>query len=540
MTAFAYLRHPVSLLAAVSVVIGFVWYALGAPVQMPPNPLSAGEKLPCLAYAPVSSPPGDGPVELLLPRIESDLAALAPHTSCVRTYLTGAGLDRVPEIARRRGLTVFQGVAVGPGAAESRAEIERVVALARSQRPAIRALIVGSEVLSRGDLSAFELAALIREVRERTRLPVSYADRSEIWLHADLIAANVDFITLHVPLYEADFPVAAADAARHVTAVRAKLAARFPAKEIIVGEAGWPSVGRMREAALPSPANQARVLHELIAGAKAGKFQLTIFEGIDQESRGRMERPAGMHWGLLQSETREAKFRWGGAVISHPLWFMQAATGILLAFVVFAAGFLSARSSGAGNIGATHWEPVAIIALGAGAFVGWAVADLPVQSDSMADWIFGTILLTIAFVAPPVAAAAVVRRVPFEGFSAVLDPNARRATNSLSLSAALLLVMAVLFAIQSALALAFDPAGRAFPYAALTGPAIALLVISMTNAAGTRRESYAEAGAALTLAGAAAFILVSESFLNWQALWFATVLGALAVACWRAPGAQRR
>ena len=540
MTALAYLRHPVSLLAAVSAVIGFVWYVLGLPVQMPPSPLQAGEKLPCVSYAPPVSAEGGPVIEVAPARIAADLAALAPHTSCVRTYLTGAGLDRVAEIARKHGLMVLQGIRIGPNVAENRVEIERIVALSRLQRPAVRAIIVGSEVLSRGDLSAFELAALIRDVQERTKLPVSYADLPDIWLNGDLIAASVDFITLQVPLYDAEFPVAAADAARHVLAAHAKVKARYSTKEIAIGEAGWPSAGRMRETALPSPANQGRVFHDLIAATKAGNISLNIFEAIDQGSRDRMERSAGAHWGLLRNETYEAKFRWGGTVINHPLWFMQAATGIMLALVVFAAGFLSARSVGPESVAAARWEPVALIALGAGAFVGWAVADLPVQSGSITDWASGTIVLALAFIMPPVAAAAVVRRTPFEGFSVVLDPLARRAAHSLVLSVTFLFLLSVLFGIQSALALAFDPDGRNFPSAALTGPAIALLVLSIANSAGTRRDSYAEAGAALVLAGTALLIALNESFLNWQALWFAALLVALAFACWRTPGAQRR
>ena len=538
MTAFAYLRHPLAFLAAVSAVIGLIWYLLGAAVPLAPSPLASGEKLGCLSYAPLS--PGNDVAEVPRAQIAADLAALVPHTSCVRTYRTGAGLDRAVEVARELGLTVLQGIAVGRSEAENRAEIERAVALARTERSAIRAFIVGSEVLSRSELGSFELAALIRDVRERTRLPVSYADRAEIWHEADRIASVVDFITLNIPLYDADFPVAAADAARHVAAVRTAVAALLPGKSVAIVEAGWPSAGRMRDAALPSPVNQARVLTDLVGLAKSEKFQLSIFEGIDQASRGSDTRLAGTHWGFLQNDPRMEKFRWGRTLSNHPLWSVQAVTGILLAFVVFAAGFLSTRTSAEAYPPGVKWEPVAIIALGAGTFVGWAVADLAFQSGNVTGWTAGLILLALAFIAPPVAAAAVVRRLPFEGFSIVLDRNARRSAHPIARSATALLVLAVLFAVQSALALLFDPGSREFPFAGLTGPAIAFLVLSMASASGTRRESYAEAGAAIALVATAALIVVNESVLNWQAMWFAATLCVLAVACWRAPGAQKR
>jgi exo-beta-1,3-glucanase (GH17 family) len=536
MTALAYLRHPISLLVVVAVAIGFIWYVLGNPVQLPPNPLAAGEKLACVSYSPAAADSS----ETMSALIEAELEALAAHTACIRTYDAGAGRERIAQTARKHSLTLLQGVSIGANDAENRAEIERAVELAQDQGSAIRAFIVGSDVLTRRELEIAELAALIAEIQERTKLPVSYADREDIWLGADLIASTVDFITVNVPLYDASFPVAASDASGTITAIHAKIATRFSGKEILIGEAGWPGKGRMREAARPSPANQAHVIHEMVAAAKTGEFQYILFEGIDRTSADGAKAYAGSQWGFLSNDTLEPKFRWGGTVTNHPLWRMQAATGILLAFVVFAAGILSARSFGPKGIAATHWVPVAIVAMGAGAFAGWAVAELPVQSHSITDWMSGSISLALAFLVPPVAAAAIALRVPFEGFSAVVDPVARPTTHSLALSAAFLLILTVLFAIQSALVLIFTPEGREFPFAALTGPAVAFLVLSATNMPGTRRESYAEPLAAWMLLAAAIVTVVNESFLNWQALWFAAVLAALAAVCWRAPGVQRR
>jgi len=55
-----------------------------------------------------------------------------------------------------------------------------------------------------------------------------------------------------------DFPVAADAAAAHVER-SATIGRGFSRQEILIGEVGWPSQGRMREGALPSPANQALV-----------------------------------------------------------------------------------------------------------------------------------------------------------------------------------------------------------------------------------------------------------------------------------------
>src|SRR6201996_1966869 len=47
-------------------------------------------------------------------QIDRDMAQLAKVTGHVRTYTVGKGLDRVPEIAARYGLTISLGIQLGP------------------------------------------------------------------------------------------------------------------------------------------------------------------------------------------------------------------------------------------------------------------------------------------------------------------------------------------------------------------------------------------------------------------------------------------
>ena len=140
-----------------------------------------------------------------------------------------------------------------------------MVALANKYPGTIRAVVVGNEVLLRGEMSATDLAATIRAVKARVPVPVTYADVWEYWLRNADVAAAVDFITIHILPYWEDFPIPARNAAAHVDSIRRQLAAAFAGKEVIIGEVGWPSAGRMREGALPSPANQARVIQDVLA-----------------------------------------------------------------------------------------------------------------------------------------------------------------------------------------------------------------------------------------------------------------------------------
>jgi exo-beta-1,3-glucanase (GH17 family) len=193
---------------------------------------------------------------------------LSSLTSCVRTYSAAGAQGGVAAIAGREGLKVLQGIWLGRDRADNRREIEAALKLARRHPGLIEAFIVGNEALLRGELSAADIKTYLEEVRRRSGLPVTYADVLEFWLKAPELASAVDFVTIHILPYWEDEPVAAHDAVAHVREIREKLAKAFAGKEIVIGEVGWPSAGRMRDGVLPSPANQARVVSGVVAAAK--------------------------------------------------------------------------------------------------------------------------------------------------------------------------------------------------------------------------------------------------------------------------------
>ncbi len=249
-----------ALFAFAAAVIVAAWGWLGLAVEMPQAPRGAAEKLDCVSYAPFRGEQNPfGPDVPIDPRqIDEDLAQLKAITNCVRTYSVDHGLDQIPEIARRHGLKVMQGLWLSSLPDLSRKQIDGAVALAKAYPDVIQAVIVGNEVLLRGEMSAPQLARTIREVKAQVPMPVTYADVWEFWLRYREVAGAVDFITVHILPYWEDFPIPAHEAANHVDAIRKQVVAAFPDKEVFLGEFGWPSAGRMREGALPSPANQAR------------------------------------------------------------------------------------------------------------------------------------------------------------------------------------------------------------------------------------------------------------------------------------------
>src|SRR5450631_4828623 len=234
-------------LAAAAIVAAWGW--LGAAVEMPASPLAPGEKIQCVSYAPFR---GDqdpfGPDVPIDPRqIEEDLARLKPLTDCIRTYSIDHGLDQIPEIAGRLGMKVMLGLWLSSLPEPSRHQTETAVALAKRFPEVISSIVVGNEVLLRGEMSAPDLVNTIRAVKAQVSMPVTYADVWEFWLRYPEIATAVDFITIHILPYWEDFPIPVQDAAGHVDAIRQQIAAAFPNRDIMIGEFGWPSAGRMRE-----------------------------------------------------------------------------------------------------------------------------------------------------------------------------------------------------------------------------------------------------------------------------------------------------
>ena len=304
---------PAVLFALVAGVILAVWSWIGTPIAMPPAALGAGDKLYCVSYAPFRNEqsPLISTTRIERAQIEEDLTQLSRMTGCVRTYSIEMGLDQVPEIAQRHGLKVLQGIWLSDNVEKNRGEIEIAIALTNRFPDVIRALIVGNEVLLRGDMSVTDLANTIVKIKSQVSVPVTYAEVWEYWLRFRQLYEVVDFITVHILPYWEDIPIPAGQAATHLDDIRQNIAAVFPGKEILIGETGWPSAGRMRQGALPSRANQARVLHDVLALAKRKNYNVNVIEAYDQPWKRSHEGTVGGYWGLFDSYQRVARFHLG-------------------------------------------------------------------------------------------------------------------------------------------------------------------------------------------------------------------------------------
>jgi exo-beta-1,3-glucanase (GH17 family) len=511
-----------------ALLIAGVWWWLGSPVDLPALAAPTGAKLYCVSYAPYrgSQDPLVKGTRVGAAQIEEDIALLSKYTNCVRTYSVDDGAESVLESARRHRIKVMHGVWVSGDAEKTRRQVETSLALAKAYPDVVASMVVGNEVLLRGEMSAPDLSVVIRGIKARVSLPVTYADVWEFWLRYPEVANAVDFVTIHILPYWEDFPIAATQAAAHVAAIRARVAAAMPGKDIVVGEFGWPAAGRMREGARPSPSNQARAVIETLSLAQRDKFRLNVIEAFDQPWKRALEGAVGGYWGIFDRGMGGLKFPLaGGAVSDHPYWRLQALAGAIISALAFAAAFMAGRRKG---FSPYLWARIAALTFLPAVLFGWTIETVPVESFSVGSWLRSLAFAVVAATAPIVCAAACGAGRPTLAFAALLDGRSQR-RDGLDWVLTGTLVALTLVALEAALGLVFDPRYRDIPFAPLTAATIPFLVVMFSAPRPGGARAKAEAMAAAVLAVSAVYILFDETFANWQSVWFVAASLALTV-----------
>jgi glucan 1,3-beta-glucosidase len=519
--------------------IAAVWWWLATPIKLARAPIDPNSKLLCVSYAPFR-----GAQTPLLPttrvppeQIARDLAQLAKITDCVRTYSIENGLDQVPALAAKAGLKVIQGIWLGSNRFKNLAQIATVVGLTKQYPDVITAVVVGNEVLLRGEMTTSDLAAIIRSVKSQVTVPVTYADVWEYWLRNREIYDAVDFVTIHILPYWEDFPIRAKYAAAHVDAIRKQMAVAFPGKEILIGETGWPSEGRMRAGALPSRSNQARVVSEILNLARQENFRVNLIEAYDQPWKRQLEGTVGGYWGLFDSVHRTLKYPPGQAIRDFPLWKLQMGCGMGLSILVFGAAWLTLRRR-PWKPRLASWIAVGCSATAAGILLGIASDKMYYESYGFGGWLCWGLLLAAGIASPLLSSHALMSGRALPTFLELLGPRETRTRSVLTILLGTVLAVTTLVAAETALGFAFDPRYRDFPFAALTMAVVPISTLTLLNRPQQGSRPIAEAVFAGLLTAATLYTGFNEGADNWQSLWTCAVYLLLALTLWQARGVQ--
>ena len=489
------LRTPLALLLISLSLIASAWWWLATPIALPRAPIDPNAKLQCVSYAPFrdTQTPLVPTTHISAEQIEQDLTQLAKITDCVRTYSIENGLDQVPGIAAKVGLKVMQGIWLGSSKLKNLAQIATAVNLTKEYPGVITALVVGNEVLLRGEMTTADLAANIRAVKAQVQVPVTYADVWEFWLRNREVYEAVDFITIHILPYWEDMPVRAKFAAAHVDSIRKRMAVAFPGKEILIGETGWPSAGRMRDGALPSRTNQARIVSEILDLAKKEGFRVNLIEAYDQPWKRQLEGTVGGYWGLFNSVKRVVKYPPGENISNYPLWKWQMGCGMGLSFLTFCAAWLTLRRR-PWKPRLTSWIAVGISATSAGILLGIAADKMLYESYGLGGALQWGALLAAAIAAPLLVAHALMAGRPLPTFLELLGPRDFRRGPLLSVLLGIALIVTTLIGAETALGFTFDPRYRDFPFASLTMAVVPFALLMLLNRPQEGERPIAEFG----------------------------------------------
>ena len=534
------LRTPLALLLLSLGAIAAVWWWLATPITLSRAPIDPNAKLMCVSYAPFrgAQTPLSPTTHVAAEQIAEDLKQLAKITDCVRTYSIENGLDQVPGIAAKAGLKVIQGIWLGGNRLKNLAQIAVAVRLTKEFPGTITSVVVGNEVLLRGEMTTADLAATIRSVKAQVDVPVTYADVWEYWLRNREVYDAVDFVTIHILPYWEDFPIRAKHASAHVDAIRRRMAVAFPGKEILIGETGWPSQGRMREGALPSRTNQARVVSEILDLAKRENFRVNLIEAYDQPWKRQLEGTVGGYWGLFDSVRREVKYPPGIAISNFPSWKLQMAGGMALSVVVFGAAWLTLRRR-PWKPRLASWIAVSTSATTAGILLGVAADKMFYESYGFGGWLGWGALLAAGIASPLLAANALMSGRSLPTFLELLGPPEwRRKGSALTVIFGLVLAVTTLIGAETALGFVFDPRYRDFPFASLTMAVVPFSLLTLLNRPQLGARPIAELVFAAVLAVAALYTIFNEGSDNWQSLWTCAIYFLLALTLWQARAVQ--
>lgn len=324
-----------ALVSSITLVMLF-WYLVGE-VFILKDDKNSFSKLECVSYAPFDK--DQSPFSLAQGMVVSrelvkkDLELLSKYTGCIRTYST-VGLEIVPEIAREYNLKMYMGAWVSSDKAMTKKELDTLIKLAKENRDLLKGVIVGNEVLLRGDTSEAVLADYIKYVKAALKdIEVTYADVWEFWVKHPQIKEVTDFVTIHILPYWEDDPTNISHSIEHLAKVRGEVGALLGNKKILIGETGWPSEGRAREDAYPSKVNQALFVREFVKLAQKEGWNYNIIEAFDQPWKRVSEGAVGGFWGLFDKDRGDKNvFRGNVSNFDNYLPLMAGSLSLVLLF----------------------------------------------------------------------------------------------------------------------------------------------------------------------------------------------------------------
>ncbi len=362
-----------------------LWKVVNVPNIEPPWP----SKIQGFSFSPFRE--GQSPSKQIYPSLEEidkDLAILAGESHAVRAYTVEKNLAEIPRLAAAHGLNVVLGAWITKDKKANEEQIAKLIKVYRENHRNIIRVLVGNEVMLRAEQPVEQMIKYIDAAKKSIWAPVSTAEPWHIWLKYPQLVEHVDFIAVHLLPYWEGIPV---DKAVDYCVMRYnQLQEAYPGKPIVISEVGWPSGGRIRQGAVPSPTNQAKFLRRFLDVAEKNHYTYYIMEAFDQIWKRNLEGEAGSLWGVYDDQ-RQPKFEFTQPVIRIPQWRDLAAISIVLAVIILLLLFRDSKGlldRGKGFL--------ALIAYAITTFAVWVVYDFQQQYMTVSTLAVGIVLLFAA------------------------------------------------------------------------------------------------------------------------------------------------
>lgn len=271
-------------------------YTVGVPTTHAPS--TGSYRLYGLNYSPFIDGDPNGGSTVTAAEIEAQLRILRPYTQGIRTFGSSLGLEHAGRIARELGLSTALGAWISRDRAANDREVESVIRAGRNGEADV--IVVGSEVLLRGDLTEADLIAYINRVKAAVPdVSVTYGDTYAQLLAHPAVIDEVDVVFANYYGFWEGLNVDQAVAALHDWHQQVVRAAH--GKPVVVSETGWPSGGNAVGGAIPSPENAEKFFLNFVSWARANDVQYYWFAAFDEPWKAHYEGPQGAKWGLLDT-----------------------------------------------------------------------------------------------------------------------------------------------------------------------------------------------------------------------------------------------
>ena len=359
-------------------------------------------QLECVSYNPFFhfesfNPRVPSEEQVKLRWVQDDLRLLSKYTSCLRIYTTSNGMEIVPEVANRYGMEVIAGSYFYEDERRTRMDVAGLIRIA-NDNDNVTKLIVGNDTvhytqteIRKVPVTNQEIAFWIDYVKARVKQPVSTAEGSSIWMDDRAISplpAHVDFVAANILPYwlgSADVKDSQTELLKRYQLLKRK----YPGREVLISELGWPTLGSPFGRAEANVTNAYSALTSFTAIARDQEMPYVYFEAFDQpwkitETQGRTE----AHWGLFdifrQNNFVSYHFDFDGFVIIY-LEAGYLLTALLL-FLLWSDWTFGIRKPA--------WFASAVMAHLLGYFVAYTVALL--TSEYLYKAVYSSSFLVIA------------------------------------------------------------------------------------------------------------------------------------------------